>query len=936
MRAVRRVVVLAAAACLCALAVSAQTAEEPSLVLDTGGHTSSIQELLFTRDGRFLISLDTESVVRVWDIARGEVIRTLRLGISPGSRPPLAALSPDERILAVRGPAFPAPEIPMGEVLLVYDFATGRQLNVFPGLGTVEDLAFSLEGLLAIVRGDRSIDLWNPGSGPLRQMPIQPGPVRTIAFSPDGKLLASGGSDSVLRWWEAESGILLREIEGHEKAISSLAFTPDGTRLVSGSTDGSVRLWDVATGATLKVLAGLGSPIVHLSVTPGGDSVLVGTSGLEPVSLVSLTTAERIASFPRQGSSDPAVALSPDGTLAAMGDGRNHTIHLWDLAAGNVLKQELAGQGRAVHRIAFAADGRSVAFGQTRRADGGRAPLESTLWLERAGLPDVAVEKGVANEGSYLRETGPDASFAETPDGRQIDGGPNGKLTVYGPTGETRNLVGHTGDILAVAVSPDGRRLVSGSADQTLRLWDLATGTNLLSVFVGIDGEWVAWTPEGYYTSSLRGDRYIGWQVRRGTQRIAIFYPAAQFQKQYYQPDVVAAYVQTGELRSALEQANASRGLPGTEAREAAVETLLPPEIYVALPDRDGLQVRTENLRIKAAAFSSPFPVQDFRVSLNGAQVYPLTKSAPVAQRLREVELEVTLKPGANRLSFVAEHAKASSTVTSRLIRYDPPPGARQPAPDALPDLFLLAIGISDYKEPALQLSYADDDARALAEIFQTQEERLFGRVEARILPDPQTGGPVTRDEVVEALDWFSNQGTAKDVRILFLSGHGGLDTKQRFYFYLQDQELAKHPETKSIGWDRYLESLTAGLPQKILMIDACHAGAVNPGRSRADLTRLVKETQNNDIVIFAASRDTEESKEDDAWKHGAFTHALLEGLKGAADGFDGGRRDGRIEGPELGAWIKHRVPQLNDQQHPLFDSQGIPPFEIFRLPEKP
>src|SRR5262249_47701349 len=140
-----------------------------------------------------------------------------------------------------------------------------------------------------------------------------------------------------------------------------------------------------------------------------------------------------------------------------------------------------------------------------------------------------------------------------------VSGGSNGFLTLYDrETGkEGRQFVGHTGDVWAVAVAPDNRTVVSRSPDPTIKLLGLASGQNLLTIFVGSDQEWVAWTPQGYYTSSLKGDAFIGWHLNQGEQQAAKYYSAAQFQHQFYRPDVVAAYLQSRDITQAVQQANA-------------------------------------------------------------------------------------------------------------------------------------------------------------------------------------------------------------------------------------------------------------------------------------------------------------------------------------------------------------------------------------------
>jgi len=508
-----------------------------------------------------------------------------------------------------------------------------------------------------------------------------------------------------------------------------------------------------------------------------------------------------------------------------------------------------------------------------------------------------------------------------------VSGGSNGYLAVYdGETGQkVHDLVGHTGDVLAVAVSPDGTRLVSGSDDQTVRLWDLATGINLLTVFVATDGEWVAWTNQGYYTSSLRGDRYIGWHVNQGAGHAAIYYPAALF----HRPDVVAEYLRGGDIKKALASANVRPAMAITP-----IETMLPPLVYVAEPGQDGLIVEKELLRVKAAGLSNNLPVTDLRVTVNGIQVAGLPEgSAKGAPLPREVEVEVTLRPGDNVLTFQAAHAKARSQPVTRHVTYRPPAVAHEAVP-AKPNLILLAIGISDYADPPLRLSWAAEDARQVYERFKRQEGKLFGHVEARLLPEGQVRASLP--EILKALDWFEGRGATGDVRILFLSGHGALDRHNNFYFLSQDQTATGDLELGSIRWSRFLDNLTSGPVRPVLLVDACHSGAAakGPARARIDLTEVVK-TLNSvypSLVTFTASSGAELSVERDEWRHGAFTQALLEGLAGKADGLAGGKKDGQIDTLELGNWLARRVSELTgDAQHANFDSGGSPPFPLFQ-----
>src|SRR5262249_32980927 len=114
-----------------------------------------------------------------------------------------------------------------------------------------------------------------------------------------------------------------------------------------------------------------------------------------------------------------------------------------------------------------------------------------------------------------------------------------------------REYRGHVGLVLGVSCSPDGRHLVSGGADQTVRVWDLSEPEPLLTLFAA-SRDWIARTPEGYYACSAQGERLMGWQVNNGPDKIAHYYPAVQFRASLYRPDVIRLLRRAGSLGKAL------------------------------------------------------------------------------------------------------------------------------------------------------------------------------------------------------------------------------------------------------------------------------------------------------------------------------------------------------------------------------------------------
>ena len=156
----------------------------------------------------------------------------------------------------------------------------------------------------------------------------------------------------------------------------------------------------------------------------------------------------------------------------------------------------------------------------------------SGLELRREGRPDMRLEAGSAAGDRVL-------SYTFLSEERAAVGCDLGLHLVDTQSGRVvRDLRGHTGGVWAVSASNDGRYLLSGSADQTLRIWSPQRSEPVLSLFFAGD-DWIAWTPEGYYAASPGGERLVGWHVDHGPEKMADYYPAAQFRKSLYRPDTI-------------------------------------------------------------------------------------------------------------------------------------------------------------------------------------------------------------------------------------------------------------------------------------------------------------------------------------------------------------------------------------------------------------
>ena len=387
--------------------------------------------------------------------------------------------------------------------------------------GKISSVAFSPQGdLLAAGTAVGGIRLWHVSGTPLRTIQRHGDWIRTLAFSPDGSTIASGSHDPTIRLWEVSSGQCLKTFQGQTSVIWSVAFSPDGKALASGSDDHTVRLWEVSSGQCLKTLQGHTDPVYSVAFSPDGKTLASGSwdasnwltfsPGRGPIAsgnrgqtmlLWDVSSGQGLKTFRGNINGVTSVAFSPDGSTIVSGS-NDRMVRVWDTSSGQCLKT-LQGHSNRIESVAFNPDGSTVASGSFDRT--------VRLW-------DVSSGQCLK---TFQGHTDWVWSVAFSPDGKIIASGSwDWSIRLWDTSSGAclKILQGHSNQVESVAFSLNGSTIASGYEDSTVRLWDTSSG-QCLRTLQGHSNriESVAFSPDGKIIASGSWDSSIRvWDTSSG------------------------------------------------------------------------------------------------------------------------------------------------------------------------------------------------------------------------------------------------------------------------------------------------------------------------------------------------------------------------------------------------------------------------------------
>ena len=842
-----------------------------------------------------------KQVLLVWDLASSTLRRILpdsaalaweTLHRSAVLERATLKISPDGRYVFTEG-------ISMGpQKVSVYDIETGRLALTFTGIASVVN--FSSDGkMLAFVSGDGTVKLLELSSG--REVETFQG--SAVNFTPDGRTLVVGavkGGAPFLR--DLVSGEETR-LRGGSSRVTDLALVPDGRSAVAGMEEGSAKLWDLTTGILIRSFdCPSGMAVTSVAVS---SAMPVLATGCRDGSawLWDLATGRQLQKLLPSLPSDKRILtsryfsvilrVSQDGRTLVMS--RFDQLVFWDLVSG-----------KEVRRITVLPT----------------TPVPSFPTFENS-VP-LSQKEAIAIDESWITKW--ISSLAMHPNGQLVAARrADNSITLWDlRTGQKVYSDADTGNVEYIwstwddvtLYDAEGNPFLSGGEDGSLRVWSRPDTRELAALIALGREDFVTITPDLYYRASKT--RIKGVAFRVGDQ----LYPFEQFDLRFNRPDIVLArlglaspeLIQTYRLtyEKRLRKMGVTEQMLGRDFHL--------PEVEVLTTDVPA-SVDTATLTLRVKVTDKKYPLDRLNVFVNDIPIHGTTGlPLPTKQtQTHEQDLQIPLVVGRNKIQVSVLNQQGVESLRQTVYTVS----TVQVAP---PEVYVVAIGVSEYQNKAYNLRYAAKDAQDFLKTYKAIEQRPGTKSRVHVLD--LTNQKATRPEILKAKDWLK-QSKINDLVVVFAAGHGMTDSQSNYYFGTHDIDPTQ-PGMKGLPYEEF-ENLLDGIPalQKLLLLDTCFSGEIDKdqavvvakaeaGGSGTVKMRAFKAARGVTVVVgeseasagttnaprlspnlvtfqqdwfadlrrgtgaavISSSSGNEYSFEGEQWKNGVFTYALLNGLK--------------------------------------------------------
>lgn len=886
------------------------------------GHQTDIAAIAFSPDGKFCASLDLAGRCVLWnsqDAWRGRVVcpasEDIRRLLAPLARNREATLpltwEGSEHLVIPRTADQESWTLQRFRVSGGPGAPLGRISRLWPFTGVVA----TADGMtMASVTADGFLEVFRQGRvvGTLKL----PDHIRSLAMHPSGRLAVAGtylpekAPSYLLGIGLLDDHVRVRwKLEGDNQAIRACVFSPDGTMLAYGAagprslivrkveTDGTLRqeLYMARRTAWLPQQAVFDG--IQLKVVANNAAFVFDTKRL------ALDSVDEASPQPAAGlEAAGQITIELDNGMFCSADRQTHDIVIYQkTSSGPTEVRRFRGHHDGVLALTVSADKRYIV---STSADG------TVRWWSLGAL----------DRGAGFRWGG----TLQVVEGRlQVaDLEPAGLLYREGiRNGDTITRIRFDLDSPPVERAEEIRQRLEGCDGNTAVEWEIAgrkfirkpAWSEVCSLLATTAGEWVFWTPEGYYTASTEGNRLVGWQVRRGTQKQPLYFRADQVRHALERPQLMSRLLESGSLDATLRVSANDAADPPDTLEEIAGRV---PSVRIeTTPDELARMASDLTVRCRVdLPVETSLPRENVRIFANGVlgRVVDLHQTGPSVFVTAEVALP------ADNLVDVLVRAWWEDHFGEATIRLDrevvPPPTRRT--------VYSFLAGANEYEHMA-RLEFCLNDVHAVERAL--REHEGFDRLAVPIVSSNFNKDSFQRDWKSFVAQTSAAALEPDDVIVIFVSAHG--DGNEREYYLAGVDARMADSDFKAAGsadeetlirLDELLADLAHFHCRKIVLLDTCRAGALLPA---------IRALQEDLLLVVTSCREAENSIECEGGPElGYFTHSLVRGLQGGADR----NGDGIILLAEVCEFVAQDVPREQLRvigraiQHPQYSPQEL------------
>jgi WD40 repeat protein len=822
------------------------------------GHAGPTVSAKFSNNGKLIITASSDNSARLWSAGTGNAIWSYQGHTAPITS---TAFSNDARYVVTSS---------MDNSAAIWSVANGKQMSNLSGhTSVVTSASYSNDGRKFVTASwDNAARIWNASDGKLLStLKGHTDWINTATFSRDGNFVVTASSDNTAIIWSTENGKMIHRLKGHTDWVASAIFSDDGKYVITTSWDNTSKIFLVATGAEVTELKGHEDYLKWINFSHDGKLIVTASADntariwtMPEGKLVHVLTGHtdkvRTAEFTRDDKSVVTAAW-------------DSTAKLWDVSTGRLMVDYRGHQG-PLNTAILSPDGKYVTT----------ASMDNTarVWQLRTGQMqyELKMHNGSVNSAHYSRD-GKRIVLGSVDNTASIWDADNGKLLHV--------LKGHTDAIKSAAFSPDRKFIITTSEDNTIKKWNADSGDFLYTFFAVDSTDYLAIDKDGHYDGTDNARKLLYYVC--GNEIINL----EQFKDLSWEPGLVAKLSGLNNepiTAKKISEINICNVTPLVEDQGMLAGNYN----YLITPRNGGIG--------EIQLFVNGKLVENFAPSSlpknNKGYLLQVKKTEVEDYFLSETENIITVKATTDGGQMVSRGVNQAAT------------GLKKPA--SLPDMYIVSIGISDYKGEKLKLKYASKDAVDFTKATTSSAKKLLNSdgkqhvFSYSLNTEAGSSRWPAKQSIQKLIDSIALKARPDDIVMIFFAGHGILQLGQKNFYLLtaeaSNADLNGVEKEVCISTEELKEWLRKIKANKqLLILDACNSGQVVQQLQElidkrdipADQQRALESLKDKTgTFILSASASGQSAYETSLYGQGLLTYSLLSGIK-----FGNGLKDNKF-----------------------------------------